>query len=262
MKNLIIGKTSQLSHYFPDDYERISSRNIDFDYYKNKKYNRVFMCFSEQRTFLEDEKKIFNDINVDYTIDLITFFRKISNKVVVYGTSELWNNYKGAINSSLPFDYVYSPYIESKKTMVNIIRNIGMKDVIILHPFNFNSIYRKRGFLFWKIMDSLINNKKIEIGNTYFYRDLIHPKYIAQASINADEEMIVGSGRLIFVNDFIRDLYSGMDMNYDEYVIENFKYNLKVERNINYSDKFICGYKKLLDNTLHEIKKLKKDTVS
>ena len=256
MKNLVIGNTSQLSNYFPSDYERISSRNINFDKYKNNQYDRVYICFSEQRTFLKNDG-IFKDINLSYTINILSDFVKISNKIIVYGTSELWNKYNGAINVSLPFDYHSTPYIESKDIMVNAIKKLGMSNVIIVHPFNFNSIHRKEGFLFSKIFNSLLYNKKIEIGDTHFYRDLIHPKFVVDQSIKTDKDIIIGSGRLTFVNDFIRDLYKGMDMDYDCYVTENIKNNLDIKRNINYSDTFVSDYKKLLETTLYEIKRNK-----
>ena len=41
MSNLIIGDTSQLSHFFPKNYERISSRNINFEEIKKKQYDRI-----------------------------------------------------------------------------------------------------------------------------------------------------------------------------------------------------------------------------
>jgi len=261
MNSLVIGKTSQLSYYFPDSYEKVSSRNINFDDYKDKEYDRVFVCFSEQRTFIEDEENLFYDINVDYTINVIEFFKNISNKVIVYGTSELWNNYNGSINTSVPMDYNSTHYIESKMEMVDVIKNSDMNNVIIIHPYNFNSIYRKEGFLFYKIIDSIIYDKKIEIGDTYFYRDLIHPKFIVEQSIGAEEDMVVGSGRLVFVNDFIRDLYQGMEMEYDHYVTENFEFNLNIKRNINYSDTYICSYKKLIEETINEFKE-RKDNLS
>ena len=59
------------------------------------------------------------------------------------------------------------------------------------------------------------SREKIEIGDTYFYRDIIHPKYVVERSILADKDEIVGSGRLTFINDFIRNLYhfSGLKIN-------------------------------------------------
>jgi len=261
MDNLVIGNTSQLSNYFPIGYERISSRDVNFDDYKDKNYDRVFICFSEQRTFIKDNKNLFYDINVDYTISIILFFRKISNKVIIYGTSELWNKCNGPINITVPMNYNETPYIDSKRKMVETIKKLDMPNVIIIHPYNFNSIYRKEGFLFWKIFDSILYDKKIEIGNTYFYRDLVHPKYIVEQSIGAEEDMLVGSGRLMFVNDFIKDLYYGSRMEYSYFVTENSKHNLNIERNINYSDNYICSYEKILDETLNEIKK-RKDILS
>ncbi|MCK9417348.1 hypothetical protein M0Q97_11945, partial [Candidatus Dojkabacteria bacterium] len=174
--NLVIGNNSQLAQYFPGDYEKISSRNIDFEKYKTQ-YDRVYICFAEQRTYIKDDFKIFFDTNVEYTLKVIDHFSSISNNVIVYGTSELWNNCIGTINIDIPFDYRISNYIESKKIMINEIHK-KYKNVIILHPFNFNSIYRKDGFLFSKIFDSIVNKKQITIGNTYFYRELLHPKFI------------------------------------------------------------------------------------
>ena len=40
-KNLIIGSTSQLSFYFPNHFDRISSRNIDFEVIKKTKYDKI-----------------------------------------------------------------------------------------------------------------------------------------------------------------------------------------------------------------------------
>ena len=71
MSNLIIGNTSQLSHYFPSDYEKISSRNINFDEIKKKRYKKIFLLFAEQRTFVENNVEDFNKINFDYTLAVI-----------------------------------------------------------------------------------------------------------------------------------------------------------------------------------------------
>lgn len=232
--NLVIGNNSQLAQYFPDDYEKISSRNIDFEKYKTY-YDRVYICFAEQRTYIKDNFKIFYDTNVEYTLKVIDHFSSISNTVIAYGTSELWNNCNGAINIDTPFDYRISNYIESKKMMINIIHR-RYKNVIVLHPFNFNSIYRKDGFLFSKIFDSIINKKQITIGNTYFYRELLHPKFVVERSIIATHDDIIGSGRLIFVNDFIRSLYYYFDLNYDDYVIEDSSKNITNNEKVFYLD--------------------------
>ncbi|MCK9417562.1 hypothetical protein M0Q97_13050, partial [Candidatus Dojkabacteria bacterium] len=121
------------------------------------------------------------------------------------------------------------------KIMINEIHK-KYKNVIILHPFNFNSIYRKDGFLFSKIFDSIVNQKQITIGNTYFYRELLHPKFIVEQSIIATHDDIIGSGRLIFVNDFIRSLYYYFDLNYDDYVTEDSSKNITNNEKIFYLD--------------------------
>jgi len=252
MKNLVIGNTSQLANYFPDDYEKISSRNIQLT---DNEYDRVYICFAEQRTYIKDNPEIFFDTNVNYTLKLIDHYSRLSNKIIVYGTSELWNKCNGAIDINTPFNYKQHNYTDSKKLMIDKIKENGYKNVIVLHPFNFNSIYRKEGSLFAKIFDSIINEKKITIGNTYFYRELIHPKFVVEESIKATSDQIIGSGRVEFVNDFIRDLYFEFDMDYDDFVTEDYKENITSNENIFYLKSKQLKYNQLFNDTVMEIKK-------
>ena len=266
--SLVIGNTSQLSYYFPEDYEKISSRNINFNNFEKKYYSRIFLCFGEQRTFIENIEKIFIDINVDYTLNVINFFKDHCDKIIIYSTSELWNNCEGGIDLNTNFNYNYSPYIKSKEILTRqILDNKNYKNVIILYTFNFNSIYRtyqninnnfsirkEQKFLFNKIFESIISKKQIQIGDTYFYRDLIHPKYVVKRSISTDKDEIVGSGRLTFVNDFIKDLYKHCDLDYTHYVIENYDYNLNLKRKIYYLNSKDIKYNDLLNDTLDDIK--------
>lgn len=254
MKSLVIGNTSQLAHYFPDNYEKISSRNIQLN---DTKYDRVYICFAEQRTYIKDNPDIFFDTNVDYTLKLVDHYSKLSNKVIVYGTSELWNKCNGAIDINTPFNFKHHNYTESKKLMVYKIKEKNYNNVIILHPFNFNSIYRTGDFLFSKIFDSIINEKKITIGNTYFYRELLHPKFIVRKSLRAEKDAIIGAGRLVFVNDFIRDLYHFFEMKYEDYVTEDYKENLTSNENIFYLKSKQLKYNQLFKDTVEEIKKQK-----
>ena len=258
MNSLIIGNTAQLSYYFPEEYERISSRNINLDFYKDKFYDRIFFCFGENRTFIEKATDIFTEINVFYTIKLVKFFTQRCNKLIVYGTSELWNNCEGAINIKTLPNFNKSPYIDSKAIMTIAVHQLQYdeeiyKNVLVLHPFNFNSFHRKGPFLFGKIFDSILNKKHIEIGDTYFYRDLVHPKHVAERSILANEDEIVGSGRLTFVNDFIRDLYKYYELDYDQYVTENMNNNLKVKRKIYYLQSKEHLNSSLFEDTLLDI---------
>jgi nucleoside-diphosphate-sugar epimerase len=264
MNSLIIGDTSQLSYYFPIEYKRISSRNINFKFYTTEYYDRIYICFAEQRTFIENNKQIFLDINVDYTLKIISFFRHICNKLIIYSTSELWNNYNGSININMEYNYNYSDYIDSKRILCEKLKELNYNNVIIIYPFNFNTPYRKQGFLFSKIFNSIINKTKIEIGDTYFYRDIIHPSLIIEKSILVNNHEIIGSGRLIFINDFIRDLYKTNNLNYDEYVIENYNNNLKNKRNMYYLDSKTINitYEKIIEYTNNDINKFKQNIFS
>jgi hypothetical protein len=161
----------------------------------------------------------------------------------------------------LPFDFFPTPYLNSKfKLSKYIIDNDGFYDnVVIIYPFNFNSPARKSDFLFGKIFDSIINKKKVEIGDTYFYRDIIHPKFVVEESIKSDSSKIIGSGRMIFVNDFIRDLLYYFGLNYEELFTEKrYKYKeySKVKEYYLQSDKILYTYQNLLKDTISDLEKL------
>jgi len=259
MKNLIIGETSQLSYFFPDDYERISSRNVNMSYLHNNKWDSVYITFAEQRVHMNDIN--FIKPNYIYTLEILENIVNNSNKVVVYTTCELWNNYVGKVSINDKMIYTYqNDYCLSKRVLVehiNDFRKAGKwKNIIILHPFNFNSTYRKPGFLFGKIFDSLINKTKIEIGDTRFYRDIIHTKYVVERSIEAKEDQMVGSGRLTFINDYIKDLYSHFDMDFNEYVKENLDSKSRHSDMAFYSDQEkIYTYDMLLKDTIEDVEK-------
>jgi nucleoside-diphosphate-sugar epimerase len=269
MNSLVIGSTSQLIYYFPNNYEKISSRDINLDNLKDNFYDRIFFCFGEQRTFIENDEQIFIDVNLLYTLKYVDLLKDRCNKLILYSTSELWNNCDGRIDLNIPFNYNYSPYIKSKELLTQYIIENRKKyeNIIILYPFNFNSIYRTyelidgkfsirktSSFLFSKIFESLLTKKKIEIGDTYFYRDIIHPKYVVERSLLAEKDEIIGSGRLTFVNDFIRQLYMKNNLNYNDYVIENFDNNLKLKRKIYYCNSQQPKYTNLLIDTLNDIR--------
>jgi len=263
MKNLIIGNTSQQSYYYPDDYIKISSRNIDFNFLKESSWNSVYILFAEQRIY--DSYMDFMEINYFYTLKVIESLIDNSNKIVIFTSCELWNNYVGHVSIDMSFNYdissngLYS-YLYSKKELHNEIKERRLNDekynkVVIIHPFNFNSVYRSEYFLFGKVFNSIINKKKIEIGNTYYYRDIIHTKYLVQRVINSKEDEMVGSGRLYYINDFIRDLYKYFNMDYDYYVIEdkNIKNNHSEKLYYSYQEK-IYTYDMLFNDTIDDIK--------
>ena len=259
MDNLVIGNTSQLSYYFPDNYLKISSRNIDFKSLSCKKWNRVFICIGESRKFLKDDQ-IYDDVNFHLTIKIVNFLKFISNSIIIYSTCELWNQYDGQVDISMDFNFYSTSYLQSKYKLSKYIMDNGYSNVFILYPFNFNSIYRSNDFLFGKIFDSIVNNKVIEIGDTYYYRDIIHPKYVVESSISADRHMLIGSGRLTFVNDFIRDLYNYYGMDYNEYVIENYGRFSEYEKRKEYYLRDRINhypYVDLLKDTVMDINKLK-----
>ena len=258
--NLVIGDTSQQSYYYPNDYKRISSRNIDLDYLRNNKFDSVYITFAEQRIY--DSGVDYITPNYLYTVEIINSLIDNCNRIIAFTSCELWSNSVGTISVDDKFDFdPNNGYTVSKMLLVDEIKRLRKIDdkynkVKLLHPFYFNSVYRSKYFLFGKIFDSIINKKMIEVGNLDFYRDMVHAKFLVKKAIEADTDMMVGSGKLFNVRDFVIDLYNSFNMDYFQYVKEdkNQKSNSKflradVDWNYTYND--------LLNETIEDIKNKK-----
>lgn len=224
--NLVIGKSSQLAQYFPKDYIKISSRNIDFNYLKQSNWDSVYITFAEQRIYESNIDYI--TPNYFYILQVIDSLINNSNKIVCYTSCELWNELSGyiSINTEPRFCLLNNEYSISKLLLWNKItklRNSQEKynKVIFMHPFYFNSTYRSNYFLFGKIFDSIINKTQINVGNLNFYRDMVHTKFVVEKSIEQTFDSMIGSGKLTNVRDFIKDLYELNNMDFNYYVKED-----------------------------------------
>ena len=257
--NLVIGNTSQLGISFPEDFIKISSRDIDTS--KIIGYDVVYITFAEQRTFNKDlTEKDFIDVNVSLTSELIETIHKTNGKIIVYGTFELWNGHNGPVTLETPIKYNYSPYIKSKEILYNLLLEKKSKgewrNVFIIHPTNFNSTNRKEGFLFSKIFDSIINKTKIEVGDLDIERDLIHTDYLIKQSMECDKDMIVASGFLTNVKEYVKELYSLNGLDYSELVTENLS-NSSPHKNNAFWLETENKYNNLIKDTINDIKERK-----
>jgi GDP-D-mannose dehydratase len=258
--NLVIGDTSQQSYYYPNDYKRISSRNIDLDYLRNNKFDSVYITFAEQRIY--DSGVDYITPNYLYTVEIINSLINNCNRIISFTSCELWSNSVGTISVDDKFDFdPNNGYTVSKMLLVDEIKRLRKIDdkynkVKLLHPFYFNSVYRSKYFLFGKIFDSIINKKMIEVGNLDFYRDMVHAKFLVKKALEADTDMMLGSGKLFNVRDFVIDLYNSFNMDYFQYVKEdktqksNSKF-LRADVDWNYT------YNDLLNETIEDIKNKK-----
>lgn len=250
---LIIGNTSQLSKYFNDDFLKISSKNIINNVFDSK-YEEVHFSFGLNNKGLTATE--YDEVNYFYTLDLIKDFLKISDKIIIYSTCELWSRCYGGIDLNTPFYFYEDPYILSKWKLTEKIKSLDSKKIITVYPFNFNSIYRNKNFLFGKIFKSIVNKEKIEIGDTYFYRDLLHTSYVANICQNLTEDKIIGSGRMFYVNDFIRDLYRLNNLEYENLVLESkSEYNYIPKNEYYLKSNVLYSYQNLLFDTLKDLNK-------
>lgn len=224
MKNLVIGNTSQLSYYFPNTYTKISSRNIDLKDLQKTKWDSVYICFAEQRTYIANSEDIsvresFWNTNYSKVLEVIDALQGCANRIVYYSTAELWNKLTGPISADIEYSYHSNSYTDSKCKISTELRNKQKyPKVVIGYPFNFNSIYRKSGYLFSEIFDSILNNLPISIGDVDYYREILHPQMVVDMSMNLDKDAIIGSGRVIHIGDFIRSLYCHFSLNPDEMI--------------------------------------------
>lgn len=262
MNNLVIGNTSQLSKYFPENYAKISSRNIDFNFLKKNKWDSVYITFAEQRIY---EKNIdYVSINYLYTMDIINSIINNSEKIVCYTSCELWNNISGKISASTAPNFfpLNNEYTISKLLLFNKIKELRSIDdiynkIIFIHPFYFNSIYRNKYFLFGKIFDSILNKKIINVRNINFFRDMVHTKFVVEQSIKSKFDVTVGSGKLFNVRDFAKDLYKINNMDFEYFVKEESKEPAINQKLITADIENIYTYENLLFDTQNEIIKFK-----
>lgn len=269
MKNLVIGNTSQIARYFPnnDDYVRISSRDIDISSLTNTQWNNVYLCFAEQRTYLAESSEshirdLFWDTNFTKVKFLVDLLQPISNKIVYYSTAELWNNTSGPVHASDHYCFHENHYTCSKAHISSLLRDKEIyPKVMIVYPFNFNSVHRKGDYLFAKVFLSILHETKITIGDTLFYRDILHPKMVVDEtllSLNAGVDIVVGSGRLSYIDDFIRKLYNRFNLNMDT-MVERIDSSSSIYRKcIFYAAKYSQKYQedKVLDLLTDELKGL------
>jgi hypothetical protein len=262
--NLVIGSTSQLGKYFPDTYTKISSRNIDFNIIENKKWESAYICFAEQRTYLANNadreiEKQFDDINYIKTKYLIEKLQSSCNKIIYYSTAELWNRCYGPISINTPFNFYENHYTATKHKMtIELMDKTKYPNVVIIFPFNFNSVFRGNEYLFGKIFNSIINKTTAYIGDIDYYREILHPKMIVNESIdknNLSKDFIVGSGRLTHVGDFIKKLYLNFNLPLNLLKIDDSKKSI-YRQNIFYSSQTNnnCSIEKVLDITIKELK--------
>ncbi len=254
--DLVIGN-SQLSKYFPDNYIKISSRNIDFDFLKDNVWNAVYITFAEQRIY---EKNIdYITPNYLYTLKIIESLLKNSNKIVCYTSCELWGESSGHISlTTKPNFNTNNEYAISKLLLLNKIKERRLIDdmynkVVLIHPFYFNSVYRNEYFLFGKIFDSIINHKRINVGNLNFYRDMVHTSFLVKKSIEQNNDCVIGAGKLFHVRDFIKDLYKLNELDFDYFVTE--ETNMPNKQKLIMADvEWEYSYDNLLSDTIRDIK--------
>jgi len=256
MKNLVIGNTSQQSHYYPNDYQKISSRNVDLNYLRSV-WDSVYITFADQR--VRENNVNFLDVNFHYTKKILDVLVENCNRIIFFATCDLWNNCDGQIDINTKFNFSSNNgYIKSKLLMINYIKESRKNDerynkINIIYPFYFNSVYRNKYFLFGKIFNSIINKEKINIGNINFNRDMVHTSYMVKRVIESIGDVVIGAGRLFNIDKYLHDLYEHFGLDFDYYVTCDNKFTLK-KRSDFYSKQYdLYTYEMLLSDTIKDI---------
>jgi nucleoside-diphosphate-sugar epimerase len=225
MKSIVIGSTSQQSHYYPNQFLRVSSRNLDTSIFNSGPFDTVVLAFAEQG--VRDNGRDFFGTNLTYTMEILRRAVKVSRRVLVFTSCDIWSNCSGIIRPDTPVNYPNdNMYAASKAILFSEIKRNRTKDpdynrVVVIHPFYFNSIYRDRYFLFGKIFESIISGMRIKVGNLNFYRDMIHTRFFVERCLLSETDCVIGSGKLFNVRDFVVDLYSRCGLSYYDLVEED-----------------------------------------
>lgn len=254
MQNLVVGGTSQLARYFPEEYTRVSSRGFDARSLGGARFDTAYLCFGEQRTYLQESMDFYSEVNVEYTMKVVDSVLGLCGRIVVYATADLWNAVDGCVAAGDPYKYRHSNYIKSKETLCGRLRGgSGYEKVVIVYPFNFNSVFRGGGFLFGKVFDSLARGVRTTIGDVDFERDMIHPSVVARESMRAEVDTVVGSGEAYNVGGFIRDLFGARGMNFDDYVTIDDSLGFRRNVGVHRSCESFSSYDELLRLSLQDI---------
>jgi nucleoside-diphosphate-sugar epimerase len=255
MLDLCIGNTSQIYQYIKNEnLYSINSRDIDFSYLKQNKYNKCYLCFANQKTY--DKNLLLDDytsVNIDYTKFIIEQLKNNVNTFIIYLTAELYNAYSGKISLNNNFNYNKSNYIYSKELCYNELlklKEIDKINIIFLYPFNFNSPYRRGEFLFNKFLNVIIKKEKITTGNLNFNRDVISPYLLANKTLNVNNDTIIGSGKLINIREYYKTLLNYYGIKYHSYVTE--KINIFSKPNEFYYDTDNI-YQYIIEDTIKSI---------
>lgn len=256
--NLVIGASSQLAQYFPQDYLKISSREIDLNYLKNNSWDSVYITFAEQRIY--DPNIDYITPNYIYTLQIINSLLENSKKIVCYTSCELWNELSGPITlTTAPKFYpLTNEYCLSKLLLWNKILELrkieaAYEKVIFMHPFYFNSVHRNDYFLFGKIFNSIIHKRLIQVGNLDFYRDMVHTKFVVEKSISLSSDSMLGAGKLFNVRDFVIDLYKTNELDFYHFVKEDRAAPLGKPKLITAQVDWEYSYQDLLSSTQNDI---------
>ena len=242
---LIIGDTSQLSKCLPLNCDRVSSRNFDSTLVGD--YRKIFVCFAEQRTF--DNSLDFMKINYDYTLELIDSIITKCDDVVFYSTAMLWENLN---NYCIEDEFCYddsNQYLVSKEKVTRELRD--WSKVLIHYPCNFNSTYRKPGYLFSKLVHACQGNE-VSTGNLDFNRELAHTSYVAKRSYESSSSEIIASGFLTNVRNYFHDVIAHFDVQ-PEFIQETIgSHTNKPDSHYKFVD-MNYSYENLLQDTIEDI---------
>jgi len=215
MNNLILGENSQLGYFLEGT--KVSARNIPYEFIRQNKWNRIYICFAEQRTFI-DSSDSFMKVNFDLTKETIDKLDNCCEEFIFYSTSMLWSGNKGVYNITSPYSYKETNYLSSKEKITEYLKRIDK--VKIHYPCNFNSKQRKGGFLFNSLYDIIKNKKKIQVRCLDFEKEITHTSYIADRSMNTFTDSILAPGYSVNIRNLFTKILSAFEMNIDDYIEE------------------------------------------
>ena len=256
----IIGFTKNKSkstiRKFSDLDLRINSKNDVFNIVERFKPNEIYHLSAYQHSSTEviadEENEVFNksiEVNAKSLQIILESIRLFSKKTSLFyaASSSIFGDTETKIqNEDTPFSPI-DYYGISKVTGINICeyyRNKENLNISVGIMFNHESIYRKKKFVSYKIIDAAVKIKKgeknelvlgsldakVDWGAAEDYVDAMH--LITKKGIS--ENFIIATGKLHTVKDFVSIVFNYLDLDYKKYV--KIKPELITKKN-----KSLCG---------------------
>ena len=133
---------------------------------------------------------MYDEVNFYLTLEVIEKLKNHTKSFVLYSSCELWNQYDGAVDLSMPFNFYPSPYLHSKykisKLIMENIKSTNNRDINEILIQILQSLNNKEHLIISLIQNSERMSKIVNMNTDNSNRNnfIFISKYILLIKIN------------------------------------------------------------------------------